>query len=55
MNRQTGVWDAILPNMMPLLLARGVYGRSKKGVKSSYITVGTMLLGFVLGLLGVIA
>ena len=28
---------------------------SKKGVKSSYITFGTMLLGFVLGLLGVIA
>ena len=54
-NLQTGVFDAILPNMMPLLLTMGVYGRSKMGVKSSYITFGTMLLGFVLGLLGVIA
>ena len=54
-NPQTGVFDAILPNMMPLLLTMGVYGLSKKGVKSSYITFGTMLLGFVLGLLGVIA
>ena len=54
-NLQTGVFDAILPNMMPLLLTMGVYGLSKKGVKSSYITFGTMLLGFVLGLLGVIA
>ena len=54
-NLQTGVFDAILPNMMPLLLTMGVYGLSKKGIKSSYITFGTMLLGFVLGLLGVIA
>ena len=54
-NLQTGVFDAILPNMMPLLLTLGVYGLAKKGIKSSYITFGTMILGFVLGVLGLIA
>ena len=43
-NLQTGVFDAILPNMMPLLLTMGVYGLSKKGVKSSHITFATMAL-----------
>ena len=54
-NLQTGVFDAILPNMMPLLLTMGVYGMAKKGVKSSHITFITMGVGFVLGLLGLIA
>lgn len=54
-NLQTGVFDAILPNMMPLLLTMGVYGLAKKGVKSSHITFATMALGFVLGLLGLVA
>lgn len=54
-NLQTGVFDAILPNMMPLLLTMGVYGLAKKGVKSSHITFITMGVGFVLGLLGLIA
>lgn len=54
-NLQTGVFDAILPNMMPLLLTLGVYGLAKKGVKSSYITFATMALGFVLGVFGLVA
>lgn len=54
-NLQTGVFDAILPNAMPLLLTVGVYALCKKGVKSAYITFGVMALGFVLGLLGLIA
>ncbi len=54
-NLQTGVFDAILPNMMPLLLTMGVYGLAKKGVKSSHITFATMALGFVLGMLGLVA
>ena len=54
-NLQTGVFDAILPNAMPLLLTMGVYGMAKKGVKSSYITFAVMGLGFVLGVLGLIA
>jgi PTS system mannose-specific IID component len=54
-NLQTGVFDAILPNAMPLLLTMGVYTLSKKGVKSSYVTFGVMLLGFILGVLGIIA
>ena len=54
-NLQTGVFDAIMPNAMPLLLTVGVYALCKKGVKSAYITFGVMALGFVLGLLGLIA
>ncbi len=54
-NLQTGVFDAILPNMMPLLLTLGVYGLAKKGVKSSYITFIVMGVGFVLGILGLVA
>lgn len=54
-NLQTGVFDAILPNMMPLLLTMGVYLLAKKGVKSSYITYALMGVGFVLGLLGLVA
>lgn len=54
-NLQAGVFDAILPNMMPLLLTMGVYGLAKKGVKSSWITIGTMILGFILGILGLVA
>lgn len=53
-NLQTGVFDAILPNVMPLLLTLGVYGLAKKGVRSSYITFGTMALGFLLGILGLV-
>lgn len=53
-NLQTGVFDAILPNLCPLLLTLGIYGLAKKGVKSSYITFGTMALGFILGILGVV-
>lgn len=41
--------------MMPLLLTMGVYGLAKKGVKSSWITIGTMILGFILGILGLVA
>ncbi len=54
-NLQTGVFDAILPNMMPLVLTLFVYAAAKKGIRGSYITFGTMLLGFVLGLFGLIA
>lgn len=54
-NLQTGVFDAIVPNLMPLLLTLGVYFAAKKGVKSSTITFATMGLGFVLGILGLIA
>ena len=43
-NLQTGVFDAILPNMMPLLLTMGVYGLAKKGVKSSHITFALSLI-----------
>ena len=54
-NLQTGVFDAILPNAMPLALTMVIYVLVKKGVKSSYITFGVMAVGFVLGLLGLIA
>lgn len=54
-NLQTGVFDAILPNMMPLLLTLGVYLAAKHGIKGSKITFGLMALGFVLGMLGVVA
>ena len=54
-NLQTGVFDAILPNAMPLALTMIIYVLVKKGVKSSYITFGVMAVGFVLGLLGLIA
>lgn len=54
-NLQTGVFDAIMPNLMPLLLTLTVYFAAKKGVKTSRITFATMLIGFVLGLLGLIA
>lgn len=53
-NLQTGVLDAILPGVSPLVLVLGVYYAAKKGVKTSYITFGVMALGFVLGLLGLI-
>lgn len=54
-NLQTGVFDAIVPNLMPLVLTMGVYAAAKKGIKSSTITFCTMLLGFILGILGLIA
>ncbi|MDD6347291.1 MAG: PTS system mannose/fructose/sorbose family transporter subunit IID [Lachnospiraceae bacterium] len=54
-NLQTGVFDAILPNAMPLVLTMGIYYAAKKGVKSSYITFGVMIIGFILGILGLIA
>lgn len=54
-NLQTGVFDAILPKMMPLLLTLGVYFAAKKEVKGSHITFVLMAAGFILGLLGVIA
>lgn len=54
-NLQTGVFDAILPNAMPLILTLIVYKLAKKGVRSSWITFGAMAAGFALGLLGLIA
>ena len=54
-NLQTGVFDAILPNAMPLLLTLGVYAAVKKGVKASYVTFGMMIIGFLLGLTGLVA
>ena len=54
-NLQTGVFDAILPNAVPLVLTMGIYYAAKKGVKSSYITFGVMIIGFILGILGLIA
>lgn len=54
-NLQTGVFDAICPNLMPLLLTLGVYFSIKKGMKPTRVTFATMGIGFVLGLLGWIA
>lgn len=54
-NLQTGVFDAILPGMMPLLLTLGIYAAAKKGIKASYITFAVMILSFLLGLAGIIA
>ena len=53
-NLQTGVLDAILPNMAPLALTLFIFYLCKKGVKTSYITFGLMIAGFVLGILGII-
>lgn len=53
-NLQTGVFDTILPNAMPLLLVLGVYYAIKKGVKPSVVTFATMIIGFVLGLIGIV-
>ena len=54
-NLQTGVFDALCPNLMPLLLTLAVYFSVKKGVKATWVTFGTMIIGFVLGLMNLIA
>lgn len=54
-NLQTGVFDALVPNLMPLILTMGVYGSIKKGIKPIWVTFGMMLIGFVLGMLGWVA
>jgi PTS system mannose-specific IID component len=54
-NLQKGVFDALVPNLMPLLLTMGVYSAVKKGVKPIWVTFGMMIIGFVLGILGWVA
>jgi len=49
---QTGVFDAILPNAMKLILTLGVYWAIKKGKNAMLVTLAVMLIGLVLGLLG---
>lgn len=49
---QTGVFDAILPNAMKLLLVLGVYWAIKKGKNAMFVTLAVMVLGFLLGILG---
>ena len=49
---QSGVFDAILPNAMKLLLTLGVYWAIKKGKNAMHVTLGVMAIGLVLGLLG---
>ena len=53
-NLQTGVFDAILPNAMPLVITLAVYYANKKGIKPTVVTFATMAIGFILGLLGIV-
>ena len=47
--------DQIIPKLLPLVATLGVYGALKKNVKTGAIIAGLVVLGFVLGVTGVVA
>ena len=51
---QTGVFDAICPNLMALIVTMVIYKAIKDGKKTSWVMLVTMAVGFVLGLLHLI-
>jgi PTS system mannose-specific IID component len=47
-NLQTGVFDALLPGLLPLLVVLGVWAMLKKRAKPLTIVAAIFVLGFVL-------
>ena len=47
--------DQIMPKLLPLACTLGVYGAIKKKVKVQYVIAGIVVIGFVLGILGLIS
>lgn len=47
--------DGIIPCLLPLVATLAIYHFIKKGVKTTYIIVGIIIIGFVLGLLGLVS
>lgn len=47
------IFDTILPNMLPLLVTLGVLKLIKKGVKTNYILYGSLIIGMLLSILGI--
>ncbi|MCD8249286.1 MAG: PTS system mannose/fructose/sorbose family transporter subunit IID [Lachnospiraceae bacterium] len=52
-NIQTGIFDAIMPNLLPLALVLIVYALSTKGVKTWKLLVGVFAVGIIGGALGI--
>lgn len=48
LNVQTGVFDALLPGLLPLLIVLGIWGLLKKGTKPLTLVVVVFVIGFVL-------
>ena len=47
--------NQIMPKLLPLACTLGVYGAIKKKVKVQYVIAGIVVIGFVLGILGLIS
>ena len=47
--------DMLLPKLLPLAFTMGIFAAIKKNIKVTKIIVGIVLIGFVLGLLGIIS
>lgn len=47
--------DQIIPKLLPLAATLGVYGALKKGIDTSKIIGGIVVIGFVLGVFGLVA
>jgi mannose/fructose/N-acetylgalactosamine-specific phosphotransferase system component IID len=52
-NIQTALFDAICPNLLPLLLTLGCVQALRSGKKSLQIILAMIVFGIVFGLLGV--
>ena len=48
------ICDQIMPKLLPLAVTCGIYAALKKNIKTSYILIGLLVIGFVASAIGLL-